>query len=849
MASAKTETKSLTSVINRLRSFQFNTTKKLLFSWIQPTVLGGDKSFLNIQPDDRVCYVMSFRSIADLMVVDQACIDNELPRPYDALPDNTESRAFFFLGHPHGTFGRKSQRKQSARMSRLFEHQFSEPLISSNDDTVAPKPIKIVPVSLFWGHQPNREKSLSSLILSDNWTVTSRFKKLLAMVIHPGHILVQFGEPVLLDEITETEPDREKQIRKLHRILRVHFNHQKLAILGPDLSHRRTLINAIMASHDVQASISAEMETSQKPRSEIEKQALQNANEIVSHQSYRVIRFFHVLLTWLWNKLYNGIDLHNINRVKALARTHEIVYVPCHRSHIDYLLLSYVLYHNGLTPPHIAAGKNLNLPIVGPLLRRAGAFFMRRSFKGDPVYKSVFDEYLHQMFVRGYSVEYFVEGGRSRTGRTLNPKIGMLNMTLNSFLRDSSKPICFMPVYFGYERILEGSTYRGELAGKQKEKESVWDIPGVLSTLKNDFGKVAVNFGAPVYLEAFLNQSLPNWKDNTETSPAAITEVCVNLGATIATGLNSSASINAVNLVATALLTTPRQSMTDERLQRMIEDLLSIASGMNSNGEYSIVDLDAISIIRQATSIAQITRTTQSFGDILSASAPVAVLLTYYRNNTIHVYALPSMIARWIKDSGSTTTKALLEACDGLYPYLKSEFFLPFKQEKLESIIEQILEIFSSIGVIEISRSELDTRLISAPAPTSDGYASLTSLSEIIEPTLERYYILTMLLEKHSDQWVNDLETRASAIGQQLSAFYGLNSPEFFDKSLFATFIGSMKAEEVITITDDLVRATERLEDVKKLTGMTLDSDLRYDVIQLAEKSVPENTTLEASQV
>ena len=205
-----------------------------------------------------------------------------------------------------------------------------------------------------------------------------------------------------------------------------------------------------MSDDGVQESIKLAAEDASKPVVEFEKQALKHANEIVSHQSYRVIRFFHVLLTWFWNKLYNGVDLHNINVVKALARTHEIVYVPCHRSHIDYLLLSYVLYHNGLTPPHIAAGKNLNLPLVGPLLRRAGAFFMRRSFRGDPVYKSVFDEYLHQMFVRGYSVEYFIEGGRSRTGRTLTPKTGMLSMTVNSYLRDFSKPICFMPVYFGY---------------------------------------------------------------------------------------------------------------------------------------------------------------------------------------------------------------------------------------------------------------------------------------------------------------------------------------------------------------------------------------------------------------
>jgi glycerol-3-phosphate O-acyltransferase len=818
-----------------MRSFQFRTTKKLLFSWIQPTVLGGDKEFLGLQPNDKVCYVMSFRSLADLMVVDQACVDNHLPRPVDPIQDSAESRAFFFLGHPDGTWGRKSQRQQSARMARLFESDVNQLEPGGSEH----RQLKVVPVSLFWGHQPNRENSLSSLLLSDNWTVTSRFKKLLALVIHPGHILVQFGEPISLAEITESEPIRERQIRKLLRLLRVHFNHQKLAILGPDLSHRRTLINAMMLDPRVEAAIKSVSVESKKPVAEIEKLALANANEIVSHQSYRVIRSFHVLLTWLWNKLYNGIDLHNINRVKTLARTHEIVYVPCHRSHIDYLLLSYVLYHNGLTPPHIAAGKNLNLPIVGPLLRRAGAFFMRRSFKGDPVYKAVFDEYLHQMFVRGYSVEYFIEGGRSRTGRMLTPKIGMLSMTVNSYLRDSSKPICFMPVYFGYERILEGGTYRSELEGKSKEKESLWDIAGVLTTLKHDFGKVRVNFGEPVYLEKFLNNALPKWKDNQDIAQSFVSDICVELGNRITTNLNAATSINAVNLVATALLTTPRQSMTDERLQRMIEDLLSIAAGMNTDGEYSIVDLDAISIIRQAESIADINRTTQSFGDILSASAPSAVLLTYYRNNTVHVYALPALIARWIKNFGNISTHDLLEACKGLYPYLKAEFFLPYSPTELENTIEQIVSIFTSIGIASVMQSETGTLVVSAPSPTTNGYASLTSLAEIIEPTLERYYILASLLEQHSEQSVTDLETRASAIGHQLSAFYGINSPEFFDKSLFTTFINTMKAEGAISVTNGLVLTANSLENIKALTELTLDSDLRYDVIQLAAKSLP----------
>ena len=139
---------------------------------------------------------------------------------------------------------------------------------------------------------------------------------------------------------------------------------------------------------------------------------------------------------------------------------------------MDYLLLSYIIYHQGYALPHIAAGINLNIPVVGRLLRKGGAFFIRRSFAGNALYTVVFMKYLAAIMARGHSIEYFIEGGRSRTGRLLHPKTGMLSMTVRSFLRDPVRPVVFVPVYFGYERIVEANTYISELSGAPKKKES-----------------------------------------------------------------------------------------------------------------------------------------------------------------------------------------------------------------------------------------------------------------------------------------------------------------------------------------------------------------------------------------
>ena len=192
-------------------------------------------------------------------------------------------------------------------------------------------------------------------------------------------------------------------------------------------------------------------------------------------------------LSRLWNRLYDGVVFGHVETLEQTAEGNEIIYVPCHRSHMDYLLLSYVIYVHGYAIPHIAAGINLNLPIVGRFLRKGGAFFIRRSFRGNALYTVVFMKYLAAIMARGHSIEYFIEGGRSRTGRLLQPKTGMLSMTVRSFLRDPGRPVVFIPVYFGYERIVEGTTYIGELSGKPKEKESVF---GLLRTLPQAAGEI-----------------------------------------------------------------------------------------------------------------------------------------------------------------------------------------------------------------------------------------------------------------------------------------------------------------------------------------------------------------------
>ncbi len=150
------------------------------------------------------------------------------------------------------------------------------------------------------------------------------------------------------------------------------------------------------------------------------REALMRANalveEIASNYSHAFVSFMAIALRRLWTRIYDGIELTHAATLERAAGGNEIVYVPCHRSHMDYILLSYAIYEQGYAIPHIAAGINLNLPVVGRFLRKGGGFFIRRSFRGNALYAVVFMQYLAAIMARGHPIEYFIEGGRSRTG-------------------------------------------------------------------------------------------------------------------------------------------------------------------------------------------------------------------------------------------------------------------------------------------------------------------------------------------------------------------------------------------------------------------------------------------------
>ena len=346
--------------------------------------------------------------------------------------------------------------------------------------------IDLVPVAIYLGPRSAEGGEPVAAAVHRGLGAVGRFRKLLNVLFNGRNSVVYFGEPIRLrDAIGDLPPTR--SVRRLLRALRAEFRAQRASTIGPDLSHRRTMVAHILRTQAVRHAVRREMQARAAPaqnvrgrarrrqlrrarRRAVLRTARKYAMEIAANYSQPFVTFMAALLGRLWTRLYDGVEFEHVEKLHEIGDGAEIIYVPCHRSHMDYLLLSYVIYRKGFAVPHVAAGVNLDMPVIGHFLRKGGAFFMRRSFKGEVLYGAVFTQYLGFMMARGHPLEYFIEGGRSRTGRMLAPRTGMLSMTLRSYLREPNRPVVFMPVYFGYERIVEGRTYIGELSGKPEGK-------------------------------------------------------------------------------------------------------------------------------------------------------------------------------------------------------------------------------------------------------------------------------------------------------------------------------------------------------------------------------------------
>ena len=742
---------------------------------------------LNLDSSKPILYVLPYNSQIDLMVVRSLCLKYHLPDPLTGIEINGKIvPSYIYIDKGPGIFASYRQQTKAIEILRdyISAHQQNHDL-----------DVQMLPVSVMFGRRPDKEgKKMPSL------QVVGATYKLYKIIVSGRDCYTHFSRTVSFKTLQlDNNQDISTLARKLSRVARIHFAKQRTASVGPKLPVRQEMLNKLLHNPNISEAIQEEAKSKNINLDKAKKNALSILNEIAANFSYRMLRVTDFILTWAWHRLYQGLKVTNADPIRELAQNgHEIVYAPCHRSHMDYLLLSYVLYRQGLVPPHIAAGINLNFWPAGPIFRRLGAFFIRRSFRGNKLYTAVFREYLAELFIRGYSVEYFIEGGRSRTGRLLDPKTGMLTITVQTLLRGDSRPITIVPVYIGYEHVLEVATYANELRGAKKEKESLWrTIKAFFKLKKLGFGYV--NFGQPIPLNQFLNQHIPDWRDAIEPTgsqrPSWLTPTTNLLAKQIMERINSSAAINAMNLCSSILLAADQCALTKVRLIEHIDYSIKILQKVPYSDLITIPDQTPEQLFEHAKQMGKFIITTDEVGEIVGLTAEQAILMTYYRNNIQHLLIIPAIVARILLKHNRISSLEVIEQVKLLFPLIKSELFLYHNDEQLTEYVNNIIATYAELNLINYSPDKLTLNYLKI-----SGLQLLASSSKDI---LQRYMIAFSLLQKDPSISRATLEKEGRLIAERLSVLHGINAPEFFDKGVFSILVASLREQGYLDDKDE----------------------------------------------
>lgn len=775
-----------------------------------------------------VCYVIERRSLLDLAALQMLSKRAGLPRPSNRLLGSGRDavRAYFSVYRTRALWDGRIDRRPPSELLQLLDRAKRDANFNVN----------LVPVAVYWGRAPQKQKSLLRLVLSENWALSGALRKFFQVIVHGRHTLIELGDGIELRSLTDNDQDLQAQGMRIGRQLRSQFRRQRAARIGPDLSHRRTILARVINTAAVRRVVASEARDKRITRRNALLTAHKYGLEIAANYSHTFVIFMEGLLSRLWNRLYDGVEFNHAETLREVSGGNEIIFVPCHRSHMDYLLLSYAIFEQGYAVPHIAAGINLNMPIIGRYLRKGGAFFIRRSFRGNALYTVVFMKYLAAIMARGHSVEYFIEGGRSRTGRLLQPKTGMLSMTVRSFLRDPVRPVVFVPIYFGYERLVEANTYISELSGQPKKKESWLDLLRAARVLKEKFGRVHVNVGEPVFLADLLDRHNADWraqKFDDDTRAGWVSRAVDDLAGRIMRNINAAAAVTPVNLLGMILLATPRQAMLENDLLRQLDCYLALVRGMNYGPRVTVAAMSAAEIVQYGVAMQVIQRESHANDELIRMKDEAAILAAYYRNNVLHLFALPSLIACGFGSNAVLRTEDMQRLVWRVYPYISSELFLRFTEEELPAAVSHVIDVLAAQSLIErVDGADAWRR----PAPNSMRSLQLSNLAQATIQTIQRYYLAIALLRHAGSGRVTAkaLIDRCRLMAQRITMLYDFNSPEFSDRSLFENFIDLLIKRSVIGVdADGNLTYNEVLERVAVDAELVLSEQIRHSILQV----------------
>lgn len=762
---------------------------------------------MQLDTDTPIVYVMQSDSISDLLTLEKFTQKSRLPNPFtpvlydgETLPRTVYMKKVpFFSSH-------KSSDYHYQKVFTIWE-EFCRKHKAD---------LQVVPVTIFWTRNPGNEGEPYRDMVNKPYSAVQKFFRLLFL----GHDnLTVLSGPIRVSQLKK-HCGKHEFSEVLARACRLHFERRHNEIIGPKSLNRAHIIQEVLNADYIKGAIQKRADDTGRNYAEIESEAYEMLNEMVADYSYHTMRFTAAILHLLWNKFYHGINIYGAERVRELIHSgHEIVYIPCHRSHMDYLLLAYTLFNEGLVMPHVAAGNNLNFFPINKFLKQCGAFFIRRKFKGDELYTAIFRQYLHTLFSNGYSTEFYIEGGRSRTGRTLPPRTGIVAMAVQSQLYGIERPITFVPIYLGYEKVMEVNSYMSELNGAKKEKESPWQLLNFYKRLKY-YGRGYVSFGEPIVLPTFLRENVPNWRDDiTEgqfSKPEWLFDTVNNLSDEIVMRLNNSATTNGLNLTALALLSSDEHKLSFSELQTVINFYIFILRNSRNTAESAIPKISGQMLLEQALELKPFNVVEENGIKYAKPSPKQIIYLSYFRNNILHFFVLPALITTIIAVHKRINIPDIVLHTRNVFYFLRHELFAPVRENVLDLTIRSYIKAFQLAEYFTVLDKEF-FQLTEDP----EKLKLLNVLSNSIYDNLIRYIIGAEVLKHAEDNTMDQKKFIDACVDMchKLPVEITGGSPEFSDPITFRVMSETFMRHKYVYVNETNSCFTKNLTKIQKLTN------------------------------
>lgn len=716
-----------------------------------------------------------------------------------------------------------------ARRGRELEVDLIATLVAKQ--RVSPRPILLVPQTFVWSKQPETATPglLDLLFGPVQWP--GRVRVFFQFLLNYRDAKLRSGEPFDLQEFLAKNPnltDSEAADKVRYALLR-RMERDRAVIIGPMKKTTARIQDEILRSPRVRGHIERYAVEKRIPYSRAEGVARKQLQKLCAKQSLFVVDIMHRFLSWMWSKMYDGVvlDKEGLERVRDAARDASLVLLPSHKSHIDYLVLSDQLYAHAMMPPLIAAGENLSFFPLGALLRRGGAYFIRRSFHGDSLYPVLVQAYMRKLIAEGFTVEFFLEGGRSRTGKALPPKYGLLSMVVDSATKLRRTKVKLVPISIGYERIIEERSFVHELSGGDKQSENMGGLIKSSSVLRSKWGRLYVQFGEIIDFDDFVT----NLVARQGSAGATIAEIGEQqqraavraLAHKVMYSINEVTVVTPAALVATALLSHRKRGMTRESLLDACESLMRMLENRQARVAHQLrvgdgriredtID-EALALFIDARLIVAHDTGPEP---IYTIDSERRIALEYYQNTIIHFFVPRALVsAALLIDKDQWAERARLnDRVQQLSRLFKHEFI--FRTDAtFDEIFDDTLRAMADDGEIEVRNGRVQ-------ATEGLKRQRIERYAVMLQTFFESYLLALRGAEIVLDGPISkkDWYKRTLALGQQMYLAGEIERRESLSKLKLETALKALQDYELVQINDDILERGGGVESVADLHAL-----------------------------